>query len=173
MTTMEDTSQNQQENKEKEECPTCGLNVGVGIALHIAKMAEVEAEDIEKDLMDQKITVQEAMDKLKSRLPDEFHRGLVEEVEGLMKKEIEEIEEKAEIVKKDPYDEISKRKEAFCFTATLKEKGMIKDLDAWIKDKEKIVSGLPESDFAEAQKTIIESLKRAREAIKNVPPCEV
>lgn len=67
---------------------TCGLDAGVGIALNIAKMAEAKTEDIQEDLFGGKITVHEAMDKIKKRLPDKFHRDLVEEVENLMKEQI-------------------------------------------------------------------------------------
>lgn len=104
---------------EKEECSdeTCGVNVGIGFALRIAKMAEVSAEDIEKDLVGQKITVQEAMNKIKERLPDDFHRGLIEEVEDLMKKELEKQEPKT------------------CVSLIVKTE-MTKQINDWIENRE-------------------------------------
>ena len=133
--------------EEEEECPegdeTCGMNAGVGIALRIAKVAEVPAKDIEdikNDLFGKKITIQEAMDKIKERLPDDFHRGLVEEAEELMKEEME------------------KRKPKTCVSLIVKTE-MTKQIDDWLENRE-----LPPE--------VVENLERSKKAIDEIETCE-
>lgn len=76
-----------------EECPDnqCHLSAGIGIALRIAESAGVDANDIKKQVLEQKITVGEAMSEIKARVPGEWEKGLIEEVEDLMAKEQEKI----------------------------------------------------------------------------------
>lgn len=54
---------------EEEECgDTCTLNAGVGVALQIARMAEVPYTDIRDKLFEGKITVQEALNTIKKKI---------------------------------------------------------------------------------------------------------
>lgn len=78
---METTPKNQKD----EECGApCTIDAGIGVALHICKIAGVPSEDIKNDFLHQKITAQQAFDTMKERLRgDKFNVGLVEEVSKL------------------------------------------------------------------------------------------
>lgn len=155
---MENTSQNQKDNEE--ECgDTCTLNASIGVALQICKTAGVPYEDIEQDVLDAKITVQEALDEIKKRLPSQFEVGLVEEVEKITKERLEELEKKAE-------------KKPECVSVFVKMQ-MEKNIDKLVEGREKALeTAPPNSKFAEGTKKLIENLKESKKAVENLPTCE-
>lgn len=161
---------------EEEECgDACTLNAGVGVALQIARMAEVPYTDIRDKLFEGEITVEEALNSIKKRLPDDFHTELVEEVEQIMKEKLEETEKQEKKRERPPQkSEQEQKSEAFCFISSLKQKDMVKDLDAMIKDRQRAVESLdPNSAFAKGTEELIEKLKESRKAVEKLPPCEV
>jgi len=145
-------SQNPKEDKE--ECgEACTINAGVGVAFRICKLADVACEDIQEQLFDGNITVQEALDNIKGRLKnDEFHVGLVEEVEKLMKDRLE--------------------KESACVSVFVK-KQMEQKIGEWIEDRnEALQEAPPNGKFAEGTKQLIKNLEESKKAIEKLPTCE-
>lgn len=92
-----------------------------------------------------------------------------------MTEKLEEIEKQEKKKERPPQkSEQEQKSEAFCFISTLKQKDMVKDLDAWIKDRQKVLESLdPTSEFAKGTEELIEKLKESRKAVEKLPPCEV
>lgn len=159
---LEEIAQKQAESKkEAETCPdgVCQIDAGIGIAFRICEMAEVEIQDVRDDLFDEKITVQDALDTMKERLPDDFHRELVEEVEQTMKEEVI----KAEV------QEIEK---AECISLIVKTR-MVEQIDEMIENREKTLETVdPETDFAKGAKELVENLRHSRKALDMIKTCE-
>lgn len=147
----EDTSQNQKEKKQP--CPECTINAGVAVALRICQLAAVNCDDIQARLFGGEITVQEALDGIKERLKgDLFNAELVEEVENMMKEQLD--------------------KQATCVSIVVKQ-SMTKQIDVWVQDREKAASEAPaESKFVEGTKELIQNLKKSKDAIEKIPTCE-
>jgi len=150
---VENTSQNP---KDKEECgDKCTLNAGIGVALQICRTAGVPCDDIQQDVLDAKITVQEALDEIKKRLPSQFEVGLVEEVEKITKERLQELEEKSE-----------------CVSVFVKMQ-MEKNIDKLVEGREKALeTAPPNGKFAEGTKQLIQNLKESKKAIEDQPTCE-
>lgn len=151
MTEKEPTSQNPKEQKEP--CPECTINTGVAIVFRICELAEAKCDDVKEQLFNGKIDVQEALDTIKNRLgKDNFHTGLVQEVEQLMREEME--------------------KHSKCLSIIVKE-NMDGKLEEWIDDRQLALDGAdPNSKFAEGTKELIENLKKSKETIEKLPTCE-
>jgi hypothetical protein len=153
MTEKEATSQNPKEQNPKEPCPECTLNTGVAIVFRICELANAKCDDVKVQLFDGKIDVQEAIDTVKSRLAkDSFHTGLVEEVEQVMRSQMEKFSR--------------------CISLPVKQK-MGDQIDEWVEDRKLALAGAdPNSKFAEGTKELIENLKKSKETIESLPTCE-
>lgn len=152
--------------KKDKPCAACAINAGVGIALRIAEDAKIDVEDLKSQLFDTKITVQQFVDGVKSRLQnDEFHIGLLNEVEQVMKDEVDRAETVEQQEQPEPTGE--------CVSIIVKER-MGKQIDSMIQERETIQQSLPdpESPFGQGNLEIIENLRRSRAAIDKLPACE-